>query len=859
MRQISADGITMMTDRRITEPFRQIRCYCNIAIVVAAALIGGVCAAVGDPPASSAAITAVTFSPVSEDLVIGRFQSVSIQSRGSSIRGSHPPIHCNGSVDAIAFSPDGRFIAVAGGHTGRMGEVLIVSAHTWKTVAMLVGPDDTVQAVAWSPDGRTVAGGSYDHMVYLWHMPATVPNRANIIMVKPRLTLRDHTDAVYGVSFSRDGTKVASAASDRTVKIWSVATGQRIVTLSESTGELYTVAFKPNGNQIAAAGADRIIRVWDVSSGALLHSGFAHDGAILKLVYSHDGSQLISAGEDMAVKQWESDTLQEAHVFPRQSDWPQAIALSSDGLRLVVGCHNGQLHIYPTAIVKSAATTGDHYHPMELPQSIIGNRIGKRSIAGSLRLVDYKSGGDPIVDRIPGNETLQAAQIIPAPGAVKGALWDGKPDAAVTDKQRDHSELSHYYRFHARRGDPMVIEVNARRSGSPLDSYIQILDTSGRPVEQAVLRALGQSEITLFDKDSAITGIRILPFPDLRLNDYVLIGRELLCVGTLPKGPDDDTQFRSIHGVRVGYLGTTPEYHSIGTKVYRVAIHPAGSTFSPNGMPLTHVMYENDDGGPLYGRDSCLLFSAPQDSDYIVRLTDTRGNSGKMFAYTLSIHAPRPDFRISFNPAVVTVPRAGSSAVTVDCDRLEGFNGPIHVHLDQIPEGFTATESDIEAGETSTTLLVSATPQAVGSTDKHPATFRVVASAEIMGKAKSQVLEVDPGRKLVVGNAPTVGISTDQNVLSVKPGHEVSVLVTIVRGKGFAGRVPLDVRNLPFGVKVNDIGLNGILVGENENARRIVISCEPWVKPLQRPIYIFAGVEGGIGTGAPALAFQVTP
>src|SRR5207249_9869771 len=73
--------------------------------------------------------------------------------------------------------------------------------------------------------------------------------------------------------------------------------------------------------------------------------------------------------------------------------------------------------------------------------------------------------------------------------------------------------------------------------------------------------------------------------------------------------------------------------------------------------------------------------------------------------------------------------------------------------------------------------------------------------------------------------------SLDQSEIVLHPGSEVRVRTKIERRGGFKGRVPLDVRGLPRGVRVLDIGLNGILVTENETSRSFVIYAEPWVQP----------------------------
>ena len=66
----------------------------------------------------------------------------------------------------------------------------------------------------------------------------------------------------------------------------------------------------------------------------------------------------------------------------------------------------------------------------------------------------------------------------------------------------------------------------------------------------------------------------------------------------------------------------------------------------------------------------------------------------------------------------------------------------------------------------------------------------------------------------------------------------------IERRGDFKGRVPLEVRGLPHGVHVLDIGLNGILITEQETVRTFAIYCEPWVQPTTHPFVVLARREG---------------
>src|SRR6185312_5762930 len=154
----------------------------------------------------------------------------------------------------------------------------------------------------------------------------------------------------------------------------------------------------------------------------------------------------------------------------------------------------------------------------------------------------------------------------------------------------------------------LVVEVNATRIGSDLDSVIEILDSKNQPVPRAVLRCQAKTNVTFRDHDSVGRGIRIDVWDELAQNDYLYVGSELLRIQDLPANPDADCIFFNADGRRLGYLETTPTHHSMGTPMYKVSLHPPGTTFPPNGFPVYTLYYRNDDGGPGYGRDSRMLF-----------------------------------------------------------------------------------------------------------------------------------------------------------------------------------------------------------------------------------------------------------
>ena len=246
------------------------------------------------------------------------------------------------------------------------------------------------------------------------------------------------------------------------------------------------------------------------------------------------------------------------------------------------------------------------------------------------------------------------------------------------------------YRFSARKGQQLVLEVNAQRLGSNLDSYLEVLDAKGNPIERAVVRPVWETAITLRDHDSVGRGIRIGAWDALHVGDYVMIGAEIARVEALPLSPDNDTVFDGFGGQRAAFFDTSTEAHAIDAAVYKVQIHPPGTKLSPNGLPVAHLYYRNDDGGPGYGKDSLIHFTAPADGDYVVRIRDVQNLGGENYAYRLSIRPPRPDFRLTVAPRNPNVPAGGSIPLTVTATRMDGFDEPIEVELSDLPAGLHA-------------------------------------------------------------------------------------------------------------------------------------------------------------------------
>src|SRR5206468_853552 len=138
-------------------------------------------------------------------------------------------------------------------------------------------------------------------------------------------------------------------------------------------------------------------------------------------------------------------------------------------------------------------------------------------------------GDEPEVSSSGSNTSLQSAQLLTAPVSVNGKL---------------HAK-ENYFRFRAKKGEKVVLEVAANRLGSPLDSILEVLDPKGKPVERATVRCVLETSTTLRDHDSVLPGIRIQSPTGFAVGDYAMLGSEIVRLEAMPRGPDDDARFIS--------------------------------------------------------------------------------------------------------------------------------------------------------------------------------------------------------------------------------------------------------------------------------------------------------------------------
>ena len=155
-----------------------------------------------------------------------------------------------GWVFALAFSPDGQFLATG----DEAGQVNVWDVQRQQIVARFACDSTVVYAVQFSPDGKILVGAGYDGNIELWE----VENWKS-------LGALTSSGTVSTISFSPDS-KILASTGHASVNLWQVDSGEKIATLTEHTGWVNAVAFSPDGGTLISGGDDATLRIWDVTS-----------------------------------------------------------------------------------------------------------------------------------------------------------------------------------------------------------------------------------------------------------------------------------------------------------------------------------------------------------------------------------------------------------------------------------------------------------------------------------------------------------------------------------------------------------------------------------------------------------------
>ena len=282
----------------------------------------------------------------------------------------------SGSVQSLAFSPDGTLIAA--GSDDQTVQLWDVQTH--EQIAELDGHENGVYGVAFSPDGDLLASGSHDNTIRLW----SVHSHEQV----GELTA---PDSVEGVSFSADGHTLAAAVEDGTVRLWAVGTRKEIATLRGHKGIVWELAFDPTRNDVlASAGNDWTVRLWSTRTRAELPGSplRGHTAPVYAVRFSRDGATLATGGEDATVRLWGVRGRPRQLVsLPNDDVSAFSVAFGRADRTLAVGADNGTIRMWDRAVWADFGTLRDR------ACRLVGGDLDRDEWAQYAAAVSYRESG----------------------------------------------------------------------------------------------------------------------------------------------------------------------------------------------------------------------------------------------------------------------------------------------------------------------------------------------------------------------------------------------------------------------------------------------------------------------------------
>jgi WD40 repeat protein len=198
----------------------------------------------------------------------------------------------NTPLTSIAFAPDSRSIIVADER-----EVRVVRLDV--TSVIRLDERRRVDTLVVSPDGRRLVA-----FPIVPPAPDVHPSLWDLETGRKIATLTGHKQLVFGASFDRTGTRIATASGDATAMLWDANDGRALGTLAGSPQYLHAATFSPDGHTVVTIGGDGVLRFWDPVSMKVLWVLDAHRGAAFLATYL-DATHLISQGVRSDIMLWE--------------------------------------------------------------------------------------------------------------------------------------------------------------------------------------------------------------------------------------------------------------------------------------------------------------------------------------------------------------------------------------------------------------------------------------------------------------------------------------------------------------------------------------------------------------------------
>ena len=250
-----------------------------------------------------------------------------------------------------------------------------------KLRTVLRGHHAAIYGVAWSPDGHKLASAGAERKLRVWDVDSS----------QPIAEWGEHSAAVDSIAWSPDGRLIASGSDDHTVSLWDVENQvQRVFGKGAHDNNVLAVAWSPDSRALASGGIDRLIKVWDPETGVVRRTLRGQEDAINCLAWAPDGKTLASGSGDRTVRLWDMET--GSHRVLEGSDWVSSAAWSPDSAYLASGTGAGNVDIWDAGAGSHVATCEGHTRRvLAVAFSPDGRLLSSKSADGTVKFWEVGS------------------------------------------------------------------------------------------------------------------------------------------------------------------------------------------------------------------------------------------------------------------------------------------------------------------------------------------------------------------------------------------------------------------------------------------------------------------------------------